>query len=194
MKAPTRAGKRSGALISGVVMGFVGVGLCATPVSAHTPTWQVTCSEVTIDLTAYNDNVINTVTVTVDGKDLLPTEEFGREFHKTLKLPEHKIAVPVHLVVKAGDDERYSRDEIRTSPVCEVTSPPPTKPTPSDTPSTEPPKPETPAPSTSAPAPHLAETGGSSTTPLIAGAAVAAVLAGGGILVAIRKRRPATRG
>ncbi|MFC5802867.1 LAETG motif-containing sortase-dependent surface protein [Streptomyces formicae] len=206
MKVLTRAWKRSGALIAGAAVGFVGVGLCATPVAAHTPVWTVTCSEVTVDLTAYNDDVTNTVTITVDGKDLLPAKEFGREFHETLKLPEHKTEVPVRLVVKAGDGDRFSRDETKNSPVCETTPPsgtpepsetpePSGTPEPSETPSTEPPTSEPPAPSTSAPAPgDLAETGGSSATPLIAGAAVAAVLAGGGILVVTRKRRAADRG
>ncbi|MEV1054592.1 LAETG motif-containing sortase-dependent surface protein [Streptomyces sp. NPDC049887] len=202
MNAPTRAWKRSGALIAGAAFGLVGVGLSAAPASAHTPVWTVTCSEVTVDLKAYSPNVTNTVTVTVDGKDLLPTETFGREFSKTLQLPEHKAEVEVRLVVKAGDGDRFSRDETKTAPVCETPEPSgtpepsktpepsetPEEPEPSDTPSSEPPSseaPPAPEPST----PPLAETGGSSATPVIAGAAAAAVAAGAGILVVTRRRR-----
>ncbi|CAM5651443.1 LPXTG cell wall anchor domain-containing protein [Streptomyces californicus] len=46
-----------------------------------------------------------------------------------------------------------------------------------------------PAPSPSSP--NLAETGSSSATPVIGGAAVAVLLAGGGIMWAVRKRRTA---
>ncbi|MEU4131108.1 LAETG motif-containing sortase-dependent surface protein [Streptomyces wuyuanensis] len=189
MNAPTRAWKRSGALMAGAAFGLVGVGLTAAPASAHTPVWTVTCSEVTVDLKAYSPNVTNTVTVTVDGKDLLPVEAFGREFSKTLQLPEHKAEVKVRLVVKAGDGDRFSHDETKTAPVCETPKPSET-PEPSDTPSTEPPSseaPPAPEPST----PPLAETGGSSATPVIAGAAAAAVAAGAGILVVTRRRRAA---
>ncbi|MEU2260928.1 LAETG motif-containing sortase-dependent surface protein [Streptomyces sp. NPDC019645] len=190
MNAPTRAWKRSGALIAGAAFGLVGMGLSAAPASAHTPVWTVTCSEVTVDLKAYSPNVTNTVSVTVDGKDLLPTEAFGREFSKTLQLPEHKAEVQVRLVVKAGDGDRFSHDETKTAPVCETPKPSetPEEPEPSDTPSTEPPGSEAP-PSPEPSTPPLAETGGSSATPVIAGAAAAAVAAGAGILVVTRRRR-----
>ncbi|MEV0926127.1 LAETG motif-containing sortase-dependent surface protein [Streptomyces spongiicola] len=230
MNAPTRAWKRSGALIAGAAFGLVGVGLNAAPASAHTPVWTVTCSEVTVDLKAYSSRVTNTVTITADGKDLLPTQEFGRDFSKTLQLPEHKAEIQVRLVVKAGDGERFSRDETKTAPVCETPEPsePPQEPEPSEPPSSEPPASEPPAseppaseppaseppsseppaseppsseppatepPSSEAPpapapsTPPLAETGGSSATPVIAGAAAATVAAGAGILVVTRRRR-----
>ncbi|GBP99352.1 hypothetical protein SSP531S_07470 [Streptomyces spongiicola] len=229
MNAPTRAWKRSGALIAGAAFGLVGVGLNAAPASAHTPVWTVTCSEVTVDLKAYSSRVTNTVTITADGKDLLPTQEFGRDFSKTLQLPEHKAEIQVRLVVKAGDGERFSRDETKTAPVCETPEPseppqepepsePPQEPEPSEPPASEPPATEPPAteppsseppateppgteppatepPSSEAPpapapsTPPLAETGGSSATPVIAGAAAATVAAGAGILVVTRRRR-----
>ncbi|MGX2998752.1 LAETG motif-containing sortase-dependent surface protein [Streptomyces sp. JNUCC 64] len=72
----------------------------------------------------------------------------------------------------------------------ETTAPPssatPTKPEPSRTTATA-----APAPGTSAPDEDLAETGGSSATPVIAGAAALVLLAGAGILFAVRKRRSA---
>ncbi|MFK8909032.1 LAETG motif-containing sortase-dependent surface protein [Streptomyces sp. YS-3] len=198
--------RRRGALIGAAAAGLLGVGLSALPAQAHTPVWKVTCSAVTVDLTSYSRQATNTVTIkTADGKDLLPTEQFKGEFHKDLKLPAHDKELTLRLIVKAGDGDQYSRDETKTSPVCDTV--PPTKPTPSGkpskpskptpTPSAKPSKPA-PAPSTSAPAapapqpsPNLAETGSSSSTPLVAGMGGAVLIAGGGIVWAARRRRPA---
>ncbi|XNR94577.1 LPXTG cell wall anchor domain-containing protein [Streptomyces sp. R-74717] len=181
-----------------------GTVLSAGPAAAHTPTWAVTCTEVSLDLTAYNGNVTNQVTVTVDGKDLLPTETFGRELHKKLELPKHDKELTVHLVVKAGDGDNFSRDEAKLAPVCEGTTP---SPAPPEATPTQAPSPEAPvgratpseaasesAPAAASPSPSsldLAETGSSSATPIIGGAAVAVLLAGGGIMWSVRKRRTA---
>ncbi|MFF1479241.1 LAETG motif-containing sortase-dependent surface protein [Streptomyces sp. NPDC058301] len=197
-------GRRRGALIGAAAAGLVGVGLAAVPAQAHTPVWKVTCSTVTVDLTRYSGEATNTVTIkTADGKDVLPTEQFKGEFHKTLKLPAHDKELTLRLVVKAGDGDQYSREETKTSPVCDT--PPPTKPSsnpskppkPSPTPSAKPSKPA-PVPSTSTaaapvpqPSPNLAETGSSSSTPLIAGMGGAVLVAGGGIVWAARRRRTA---
>ncbi|GHH83363.1 hypothetical protein GCM10018793_45270 [Streptomyces sulfonofaciens] len=203
MNGPTRAWRRPGFLISSAVAGVAAVGLCTVPASAHTPNWSVDCSQVTVDLTAYNGHVTNTVTISVDGKDLLSAKTFGADFHDTIKLPAHTSELPVHLVVKAGDGDQYSKDDTKTAPVCAST--PPTTPTPSkpSTPTAAPTS-ESPAPSTSsasaAPVPSskpspadLAETGSSSSTPIIAGAAAVVVVAGGGILLATRRRAAARR-
>ncbi|MFI6345544.1 LAETG motif-containing sortase-dependent surface protein [Streptomyces sp. NPDC050560] len=207
MKGPTRAWKRSGVLIGAAAAGIVGVGLCAVPASAHTPVWSVSCSEVTVDLSAYNGNVKNTVSVQADGKDLLAATVFGGSYHNKLKLPEHSSELSVHLVVQAGDGKQYSKDETKTSPVCEGT--PPTKPSspssPSQKPSEKPSQQPSEKPTESAPASpvpagdnsqppkdqDLAETGSSSSTPIIAGAAAVVVVAGGGILIATRRRSAA---
>ncbi|MEU0126546.1 MULTISPECIES: LAETG motif-containing sortase-dependent surface protein [unclassified Streptomyces] len=207
MTIPRRSWQGAAAFAAAAVVGLAGGVMTAAPAAAHTPTWAVTCSEVTLNLTAYSDKVANTVTVSVvDGDDLLATTEFGRSFStKTpLQLPEHSKELTVRLVVKAGDGDRYSVDETKQAPVCEGSTPSP-EPTP---PSTEPPASETPEPSATpsetatetAPAPakpstsapeDLAETGSSSATPVIGGAAVAVLLAGGGILWSVRKRRTA---
>ncbi|MFB7269095.1 LAETG motif-containing sortase-dependent surface protein [Streptomyces sp. NPDC056244] len=206
--------RRRGALITVATAGAI-VGLSAVPAVAHTPNWSVTCSEVSVDLTAYGNSDQNTVTITADGKDLLPTENFKNEFHKKLALPEHSTELSVRLVVKAADGEQFNRDETKTAPVCEGTTPSPsesTTPPPAESPSTEAP---TEAPSESAPASeapteeptsseaaqpssqpspagdNLAETGSSSATPVIAGAAAVVVVAGAGIMWAARKRRTA---
>ncbi|MDX3057573.1 LPXTG cell wall anchor domain-containing protein [Streptomyces sp. NE06-03E] len=212
MTIPRRSWRGAGAFAAAAVVGLAGGVLSASPAAAHTPTWAVTCSEVTLNLTAYSGNATNEVTVSVvGGDDLLATTKFGREYStKTpLQLPEHDKELTVRLVVKAGDDDKYSFNDTKTAPVCEddTPSPTPTEATPSEAPSTEPPASETPEPSAtpsetateaapapaepSSSAPDLAETGSSSATPVIGGAAVAVLLAGGGILWSVRKRRTA---
>ncbi|MDX3854544.1 LAETG motif-containing sortase-dependent surface protein [Streptomyces sp. AK02-01A] len=197
--------RRRGALITIATAGALGVGLSAAPAMAHTPVWTVSCSEVSVDLTSYGNSDKNTVNITVDGKDLLPTKSFKNEFHQKLDLPEHTSEVSVRLVVKAADGDQYSKDETKTAPVCDTPGTPPPasdspKPTPSETATTEAPTPtEEPSSSsdvlpTSKPSPagdDLAETGSSSATPIIAGAAAVVLVAGAGIMWASRKRRTA---
>ncbi|NED84549.1 LPXTG cell wall anchor domain-containing protein [Streptomyces sp. SID11233] len=215
MTIPRRSLRAAGTLAAAAVVGLTGVVLTAGPAAAHTPTWDVTCTEVSLHLSAYNDRVANQVTVTVDGKELLPTESFGKGLDKTIDLPEHDKALTVHLSVKAGDGDQYSKEDEKTAPVCEGQTSTPT-PTPSETKPSEPSEPSTPSqkPTTSAPtpadtpsetasssapaaaapspsSPDLAETGSSSATPIIGGAAAAVLLAGGGIMWSVRKRRTA---
>lgn len=202
--------RTSGALIAAATAGAFGVGLFASPAQAHTPEWEVTCSQVSLDLTNYGSKADNTVNVTVDGKDLLPTETFQREFHKKLELPEHSKESTVRLVVKAGDGDQYSRDEKKTAPVCEGAPKPSVspKPTPSAsspssaaTPSSAPSAAATsaaavPVPSSKpgADSGDLAETGSSSATPVIAGAAAVVIVAGAGLVWATRRRRGSAQG
>ncbi|ROQ59227.1 LPXTG-motif cell wall-anchored protein [Streptomyces sp. 840.1] len=213
MTIPRRSLRAAGTLAAAAVVGLTGVVLTAGPAAAHTPTWDVTCTEVNLHLSAYNDKVTNQVTVTVDGKELLATENFGSKLDKTIDLPEHDKALTVHLSVKAGDGDRYSKEDEKQAPVCEGQT---STPTPSESKPSEPSEPSTPSqtPTTSAPSPadtpsetasssapaaatpspsspDLAETGSSSATPIIGGAAVAVLLAGGGIMWSVRKRRTA---
>lgn len=205
MTIPRRSWRAAGTLAAAAIVGLTGAVLTAGSAAAHTPTWDVTCTEVNLHLTAYNDRVTNQVTVTVDGKDLLPKQTFGKGLDKTIALPEHDKALTVRLVVEAGDGANFSRDESKTAPVCEETEKPTPTPSvtkPAETPSTAAPTPTaTPsetasssAPAAAAPSPSspdLAETGSSSATPIIGGAAVAVLLAGGGIMWSVRKRRTA---
>ncbi|MFI8004974.1 LAETG motif-containing sortase-dependent surface protein [Streptomyces sp. NPDC086010] len=217
MTIPRRSLRGAGVVAAAAVVGLAGGVLSAAPAAAHTPTWAVTCSEVTLNLTAYSDKVTNEVTVSVvGGKELLETTKFGRSFSTDtpLQLPAHDKELTVRLVVKAGDSDRYSIDQTKQAPVCEDTtpSPTPTESAPTEPPATKPPVTEpsagetaepsatpsetateaAPAPAeSSSTAPDLAETGSSSATPVIGGAALAVLLAGGGILWSVRKRRTA---
>lgn len=198
-----RSWRRPGALVTVAAAGALGVGLFAGPAVAHTPAWAVTCSEVSVDLVNYTASAENTVSLTVDGKELLATEKFGGEFHKKIALPEHDKELKLHIVVKDGSGNDGSLDESKTAPVCEGEEP---EPSPSTTPPTDEPEPTPseaePEPSKTSSAPadvpssqpspagdDLAETGSSSTTPLIAGAAAVILVAGAGITWAARKRR-----
>lgn len=196
----------------GIALGVAGVALAgsvlfAAPASAHTPNWSVDCDSVSVSLKWYAKQG-NTVTISAGGEQLLH-QEFGASFHKQdLALPEHSEPLEVTVTVDASDHDRFDFSESKTSPVCEGEEPQPepstSEPTePSPEPSTSEPTEPSPEPSTSEPpvepteeetAPpteDLAETGSSSSTPLIAGIAAAVVAAGAGLLVVARKRRAA---
>ncbi|WP_029391359.1 LAETG motif-containing sortase-dependent surface protein [Streptomyces xiaopingdaonensis] len=205
MTAVRKRWQRSAAIAAMGATAFLGTAIAAAPAQAHSPGFDVDCSTVSVDLTNYNEQVDNTVKITVDGKDLLAEQTFKREFHKKLDLPEHKDEVTVRLVVNAGDDDKFSRDEEKTAPACEETEPPAPTPSETENPST-PPSSEAPAPpaseqpSSSAPAAapqqggdsaDLAETGSSNSTPMLAGIAAAVVIIGGVLLAVTRKRRSA---
>ncbi|WP_314174127.1 LAETG motif-containing sortase-dependent surface protein [Streptomyces winkii] len=182
---------RSAAVATGAAA-LVGTGMfVASPASAHVPGWNVDCYSTSIHLENYNEQAKNTITITA-GEKTLVNEEFGRTFDKKVKLPKHTSPLDVHLVIKAGDDDKFSRDEHKMSPVCEE-SPSPSSPAPSPSESSS----EAPAPSEKpSTAPNgggddLAETGASSATPMIAGAAGVVLVAGAGLVVVARKRRSA---
>lgn len=200
--------QRSAAVAATGAAALVGAGiLAATPASAHTPNWSVNCNSVSVDLNAYSPNVQNTVTVSAGGKEVLGTQTFKSDFHKKVDLPEHSKPLDVHLVVKAGDGDQYSRDEHKKSPVCEGqpspspshSSSPSPSPSPSQSHSQAPAPSDQPSKSSPASKPHggsdddLADTGSSSATPVIAGAAGVVLAAGIGLVVVARKRRSAER-
>nr|WP_272925709.1 LAETG motif-containing sortase-dependent surface protein [Streptomyces sp. SID3212] len=165
----------------------------------------------------HGDNPVNEVSLTADGASLI-SEKFGDKFNKTLEIAKHSKPVELHLVVKAADGDQYNVDQTKTSEVCPGDEEPTPTPTPTKTPETTPPVTETPSgtpttPGTSTPTPteeptssspaavpssqpspagdNLAETGSSSSTPIIAGAAAVVLVAGAGIMWAARKRRTA---
>jgi len=179
--------------------------MMASPASAHTPRWSVDCDSVTVSLTQYNARGGNTVTLTA-GDKTLKTATFKDHWGvEDMALPSHTQPLEVHLVVKAVDGDRWNFDDTKTSPVCEGQEQP--TPTPSDSPSDKPTPSASavtsPSPSQSSSAPaakpvdhespapskDLAETGASSTTPLIAGIAAAVLIVGAGLVMLTRKRR-----
>jgi LPXTG-motif cell wall-anchored protein len=201
MTAIRQRWQRSAAVAATGVAALVGTGIfAAAPASAHTPVWSVDCTSVTVNLSAYNAGVNNTVSIDAGSKSLLASTVFKDSFSKKIQLPKHTSPLKVHLSVKAGDGDQYSRDETKVSPVCsggEKPTPAPTQatPAPSHT-SSQAPAPAPSKPSQSAPAQKpsggLAETGSSSSTPLIAGIAGVVVIAGVGMVVVSRKRRSAS--
>ncbi|KIF66598.1 hypothetical protein HY68_32060 [Streptomyces sp. AcH 505] len=184
---------------------MLGVGLSAVPAAAHTPAWTVDCSSVTVTLKNYDNKAGNTVTVTdvTDGSKKLLDASFPAEFQKSFDLDSHSQEIKLHLSVKSADGQG-AIEEDKTAPVCpgqESSSPAPSESTPA--PETSSPAVESPAPSESSTSPaavlpssqpspagdDLAETGSSSSTPMIAGGAAVVLIAGAGILWASRKRR-----
>ncbi|HEV7629079.1 MAG TPA: LPXTG cell wall anchor domain-containing protein [Streptomyces sp.] len=180
---------RSAAVVATGVAALVGTGIfVASPASAHKPGWEVDCYAVSVNLTNYNEQVQNTISIEAGGKAVLAEEKFGREFNKKIDLPKHTSPLEVHLVVKAGDGDQHSRDEKKMSPVCEETPSSPA-PSPSESSSEAPAPSEEPSTTPEGGGEELPETGSSSATPMIAGAAGVVLVAGAGLVVASRKRR-----
>lgn len=196
---------RPAALVTTAAAAVIGVGMAATPASAHTQVWSVTCSQATVDLTDYTVQVINTVVITADGKQLAPEFTFRDEFHHVYAIPAHTDPAGIHILVTAGDGGDTWEDT-KIAPVCGEES---QSPTPTETPTAATPTPastSTPSSTSATPAPNapsaagggaspadsappLAETGASSTTPLIAGTAGVVVAAGGALVLVSRRRR-----
>ncbi|HET6635734.1 MAG TPA: LAETG motif-containing sortase-dependent surface protein [Streptomyces sp.] len=195
--------RRSGIALGAAGLAMAGSGMMASPASAHTPRWSVDCDSVSVNLAMYSAQGGNTVTLSA-GDETLKTATFGDHWSvEDLALPAHTQPLDVHLVVKAVDGDQFNVDETKTSPVCEGQEQP--TPTPSVTPSEKPTPSASAVPSPSqsssapaakpvdhespAPSKDLAETGASSTTPLIAGIAAAVVVVGAGLVMLARKRR-----
>ncbi|MCH6163655.1 LAETG motif-containing sortase-dependent surface protein [Streptomyces marispadix] len=183
---------RSAAVATGAAA-LVGTGMfVASPASAHVPGWKVDCYSTSIHLENYSEQG-NTIKITAGDKTLVD-EKFGRTFDKKVDLPKHTSPLEVRLVIDAVDDDKFDVNETKMSPVCEE-SPSPSEPAPSPSESSS----EAPAPAPSekpSTAPNgggddLAETGASSATPMIAGAAGVVLVAGAGLVVVARKRRSA---
>ncbi|OEV28978.1 cell wall protein [Streptomyces nanshensis] len=196
MTAIRQRWQRSAAVATGAAA-LVGTGMfVASPASAHVPGWKVDCYSTSIHLENYSEEG-NTIKITAGGKTLVD-EQFGRTFDKKVDLPEHTSPLEVRLQIDASDDDKFDVNESKMSPVCEESpSPTPTESSPAPSPSES--SSEAPAPSEEpSTAPNgggddLAETGASSATPMIAGAAGVVLVAGAGLVVAARKRRSAAQ-
>lgn len=188
-------------------MTALGLGMAAAPASASTYDWSVSCSQVTVDITGYNVQVVQVVEVTAGGKELGTELNFRDDIHHTYTIPTHTKPLSIRLVVTPGSEDGQAVDETKTAPVCGEES---ASQSPSQTPSSSAPATaastsaassgtpsdtasastlSSPSASPSVTAPPLAETGASGSTPLIAGTAGAVVLAGAALLVATRRRR-----
>lgn len=182
---------RAAAVATGTAA-LVGTGMfVATPASAHVPGWEADCYTTSIHLENYSESG-NTIKITA-GEKTLVDEKFGKTFDKKVDLPKHTSPLELRLVIDAVDDDKFDVNETKMSPVCEET-PEPSEPAPSE------PAPSPSESSSEAPAPpeepqgggdDLAETGSSSATPMIAGAAGVVLVAGAGLVVVARKRRSA---
>ncbi|MFI6445218.1 LAETG motif-containing sortase-dependent surface protein [Kitasatospora sp. NPDC050543] len=145
------------AVVTGVAVLVPGV--LATSASAHTPTWQVTCDKIVIDLKNYKDDhgTKNVVSLTVDGKKVLDQHQFGGAYHETFPVAAHSAPVKATLVVTTTEDPKnpdWNKTETKTIEVCQTPSPSPTATktsTPTPTPTVTTSAPTTPAPTTAAP-------------------------------------------
>ena len=187
------------ATVSAGMIGFVGTA------SAHTNSSSAECVDPTttlnVNLTAYSgkDEDKNTVKIT-DGDTVLDeNNDFGKEYAKKFEVPgdvEHNFTI----VVKAGDDDKYSFTKEYKVEACVQPTTPPSETTPPAETTTE-----TPAPPTSSEAPPapttppttttteqeevLAETGASVALPL--GLAGVLIVGGAGALFVVRRRSKA---
>ncbi|MFG2478878.1 LPXTG cell wall anchor domain-containing protein [Streptomyces fagopyri] len=206
---------RTTVLRAAAAAAVLGLGPAATPASAETSSWSVSCSEVTIDLTGYNLLVINTVEVTDNGKEMGPEYGFRDEYHQTLAIPAHDRAARIHLLVNTGNGS-VAVDETKVSPVCGAATPSasssaaptggsatptpasPSAPSPSASGTPEPDTSGSGSPTSAAPgqagssAAPLAETGAAGTSLLVAAAAVG-LTAGAALLLTGRRRRSTHR-
>lgn len=181
------------ATVSAGMIGFVGTA------SAHTNRSSAECVDpnttLTVDLTAYSTQHTNTVKIT-DGDTVLDeNNNFGKEYAKKFDVPgdvEHNFTI----VVKAGDDDKYSFTKeykveacVEAPPTSETTTPPveTTTETPAPTSSEAPPAPTTPPTTTTTEQEEvLAETGASVALPL--GIAGVLIVGGAGALFVVRRR------
>ncbi len=151
---------RGAALAGAVGIAVLVSGVLATGASAHTPAWKADCDKVTVDLTGYSDgkDVKNSVSLTIDGENVLDQKTFGAAFHGSFPVKAHTAPGTATLVVTTTEDpksEKWNLTETKPIALCPTPSPSPTvsasaSPSPSPSPSATPTA--TPAPSTSAPA------------------------------------------
>jgi hypothetical protein len=91
-------------LVAAVLLGALALIVVALPANAHTPSFQVSCDKLAVNLQNYKVDTAkaNQVVVTVGGV-IVAAEEFGKNYTKTFNLPTHAAALPVQVGVIAGD-------------------------------------------------------------------------------------------
>jgi hypothetical protein len=91
-----------------VLLGALALVVVAIPADAHTPSFQVSCDKLAVNLQNYQVDTssatakANQVVVTVGGV-LVASEKFGRSYTKTFNLPTHDALLPVQVGVIAWD-------------------------------------------------------------------------------------------
>jgi LPXTG-motif cell wall-anchored protein len=185
------------ATVSAGMIGFVG------SAAAHTNKSSAECVDptttLTVDLTAYNTRVTNTVKVT-DGETVLHEGEIKQGVYQEKFEVPGDVAHVFTIVVKAGDDLDGKKgwsftDEHKVEACVQPTTPPETTTppvettteTPAPTSSEAPPAPTTPPTTTTTEKEEvLAETGASVALPL--GIAGVLIVGGAGALFVVRRR------
>jgi hypothetical protein len=182
---------------TGAVLGALGVGAVAVivglagPAEAHTPKATAKCDDgktvLKVELTRYNPQKANTLSVTDEGKSLLETD-FQTDFKKVWEVAgdvDHNFVVKVVAWDDPDGKKGFSFTEKLPVKAC-VTKPTTTTTKPSES------TPETttsesaPATTTSEEEAPLANTGASIGLPLGIGALL---LVGGGVLLVVMRRR-----
>jgi LPXTG-motif cell wall-anchored protein len=207
ISAPHRWAAVTRRTLGGAAVASAALVALAVPASAHTNDVRAECSGdqtvLTVELTKYNGDKKNTVTVFDGDKAIVPTKVFKYSFsfaeeakEKSITL-DSTVAHTFKIVVDAGDDKDGSKGytftkTLRPLAACKEKEQPPTTTT---TTTTQPPTttttPRTTAPTTTTTAAvgvsaNLAETGASIALPVGIGALL--LIGGAGLLLVLRRR------
>ena len=100
--------RRVFSLVAAVLLGALALVVVALPADAHTPSFQVSCDKLAVNLQNYKVDTssagakANQVIVTVGGV-VVAAEKFGKSYAKTFDLPVHDGLLPVQTRVIAWD-------------------------------------------------------------------------------------------
>jgi hypothetical protein len=106
--------RRGFGLVATLLLGALALVVVAAPADAHTPSFQVSCDKLAVNLQNYNVDTsaagarANQVVVTVGGV-VVAAEKFGESYTKTFNLPAHDVALPVKVGVIAWDAPASAR-------------------------------------------------------------------------------------
>lgn len=113
---------------------LVGVGSFTSQAWAGNQQIDVTCSQITLDLTGFPAGDRVTVDVKYAGEKLL-SRNFSETFHAAIPVPSHTGERDADITVTDHDNGKNSYKLLRTVPVCGDSQPPaPSTPSPADTP------------------------------------------------------------
>jgi outer membrane protein assembly factor BamB len=101
-------------MVASLLLGALALVVVAAPADAHTPSFQVSCDKLAVNLQNYQVDTssagakANQVVVTVGGL-VVAAERFGESYVKTFNLPAHDVALPVKVGVIAWDAPASAR-------------------------------------------------------------------------------------